>query len=142
MAHFLITTCCKEKNPAPGLLPAIARYRSRRIAWVQGESLRQELPMLILSGKFGLLRPQDPIPWYDQPLTADAVPNFLPVVVNGLARHGITRVRFVARAKETPGWAPYHAVIEQACESLGISLVWRAWPDAVGGTPMQPEYPS
>lgn len=54
MAEFLVTTCSKEKDLAPGLLPAIERYQHPRIQWVYLESQRLDLPMLILSGEFRL----------------------------------------------------------------------------------------
>ncbi len=122
MTHYLITTCCKEKDETPGELPAIRRYRSERIARAFEESRRLGLPMLILSGKFGLLQPQDPIPWYDHPLQMTEVPGLIPRLAESLAKGEVTGIYFIARPPETPGWAPYHTVLKRACQRLEIPI--------------------
>jgi len=119
---FLCTTCCKEKRTDPGLLPAVERYLSRRIAFVQAESRRLGLPLLIFSGKYGLLAPEDPIPWYDQRLTMEAVPALAPVLAAQLAERGARRITFYCRPATDAGWAPYYAALEEACRRQGLEL--------------------
>lgn len=133
MTHFLITTCCKEKDPAPEPLPAIRRYLSRRIAWVHAESQRQGIPLLILSGEYGLLRPEDKIHWYDHALQMEEVLTLVPRLVSQLKALGIREVTFYARPKNEPGWAPYHAALEGACQAAGVELHCAPWEDSPPG---------
>jgi len=120
--HILLTTCCKEKDPAPGNLPAMKRYLSKRISDVYDESIKQTLPMRILSGKFGLLTPDDTIPNYDHPLSLMEVPILLPRILDQLSQDSISAITFYAHPRTTPGWEPYYQVIEQSCLSLGVEL--------------------
>jgi hypothetical protein len=124
MTWFLITTCCKEKYDAPGKIPAIRRYQSERIHRVYAESRRRGLPMRILSGKFGLLSPEDPIPWYDHPLQMSEAAALAPRLADSLAAENAAGVYFIARPAETPGWAPYHTALTRACQKLEIPVVF------------------
>ena len=77
----LITTCSKEKRLDAGLLPAAQRYVSVRIAAVVARGQRLGLTVFILSGKYGLLRPDEEIEWYDcrsPPKTSQPSPNWSP----------------------------------------------------------------
>ncbi|MCJ7695919.1 MAG: hypothetical protein MUO40_10900 [Anaerolineaceae bacterium] len=120
--HILLTTCCKEKDPAPGTLPAIKRYLSKRIAHVYDESITYNIPMRILSGKFGLLSPDAPIPNYDHPLSTMEVPMLLPHVMEQLDQDSISAITFYAHPRQTPGWEPYYQVVEQSCKALSIKF--------------------
>ena len=128
MTRILITTCCKEKDDAPNGMPAIHRYQSERISQVYTESQRLGLPMRILSGKFGLLHPLDPIPWYDHPLQMAEVTALAPRLAESLSAEGATGVYFVARPPGTPGWAPYHAALKRACQLLEIPFTFIEYP--------------
>jgi len=127
--EYLCTTCCKRKRRAAVPLPALARYLSRRIRWVWRESRRVGKPMLILSGKFGLLAPHAKIRWYDHPLGHDEVAGMARRVTGQLARRHVTTMIFHARARSTPGWLPYYQVLEQACRRRGIKLQIKRLPD-------------
>ncbi len=120
--EILCTICCKDKRTDPGLVPAIDRYRSGRIAFVNRESRVQGKPMFILSGKFGLLRPEDPIPWYDLKLEINAVPGLVPVIEGQLKEMKVTRITFYSHPKSDANWYPYHAALEQACQKRDISI--------------------
>lgn len=78
--------------------------------------------MLILSGKFGLISPTQPIPWYDHALQMEEVPGLVPKLVEKPRKLEVTKVSFYARPREMPGWAPYHAALEQACREAGVEL--------------------
>jgi hypothetical protein len=127
MSEYLVTTCSKEKDPAPGLLPAIERYRHARIDWVYLESRRLNIPMLILSGEFGLLLPTDPIPWYDHALQVDEVQDLVLSIAKKLEILGADRLRFYARPASEPGWAPYHAALTQASREASVRLKMISW---------------
>jgi len=61
----VITICCREKDNRPEPLAAVERYRSERIQSLHRLSRQAGLPFLILSGRFGLIEPDAPIPYYD-----------------------------------------------------------------------------
>lgn len=121
MPH-LCTICCKDKRTNAGLLPAVERYLSARIAWAAAESARRGLPFLILSGKYGLITPQTPIPWYDQKLTPAGVAALVPLITRQLGELGVERILFYGRPAEDADWQPYHRALEEACQSAGVAL--------------------
>ncbi len=63
---FLATICCREKDRAAGLLPAVRRYRSRRIGRIAELAGETGLDLAILSGLYGLIDAEEPIPYYDR----------------------------------------------------------------------------
>lgn len=131
MTHFLITTCCKEKDPSPGRIPAVQRYIDPRISWVYRESQQQNLSMLILSGKFGLVKPEDEIGWYDHALLSEEVSELVPILIDRLTALKVSQISFYAQSKDDPGWAPYHTAMEQACQKMKIRLEWIPWEDSL-----------
>jgi len=121
--EFLCTICCAEKRPDEEALPARERYLSPRIAQIVAESEESDRPLLILSGKFGLISAEEPIPSYDEPLEAARVSAVEPLVVKQLREHKATRLMFVARPRTTPGWRPYFDLIDGACKTAGVALL-------------------
>lgn len=126
------TCCSRSKLAGEGLLPAVERYTSPRVAHVAAESSRLGLPLLLFSGRFGLLDAGERIPYYDDALTDEGVSRLVPVVVRQIREKSVEALVFYARARSTPGWEPYHRVLEAACEETGIRLVWREVGDDVG----------
>lgn len=127
------TTCCsRRKAEDEGLLPAVERYTSPRVAHVATESSRLGLPLLLLSGRFGLLDAGERIPYYDEPLTDEGVARLVPIVVKQIREKGVEALAFYARARSRPGWEPYHRALEAACEETGVRLEWREVGDEVG----------
>jgi hypothetical protein len=116
------TTCSKRKRRTHGLLPARYRYLSKRIRHVLDLAERSGHSALILSGRYGLIAPDDCIPWYDQALTADGVDTLVPQLVEQLQSRCATAVVFYARPRSTSGWGPYHDALEQACGRIGIEI--------------------
>ena len=104
------------------LLPAIERYLSKRIDFVLKESRRLSKPMLILSGKFGLLLPDELIPWYDLALDQSAVSVLAARVAGQLRQHNVERLIFYGLPHTEPGWAPYYDVLEIACRAREVEL--------------------
>ncbi|MCL4709347.1 hypothetical protein KJ068_29675 [bacterium] len=105
------------------------RYFSRRIRWVWRESQRAGKPMLILSGRYGLLTPQMKIPYYDHALSPAEVTKLAQKIIAQLTRRGVAALTFYARPRATPGWAPYFQVLEKACRRLDLKLHIRYLPD-------------
>ena len=121
--EFICTICCKEKREDSISLPAIERYLSRRIEFVVAESRRHNKPMLILSGKYGLLLPDALIPWYDQALNQAAVSTLAARVAGQLRQHNVERLIFYGLARTLPEWEPYHEVLAIACRASEVELV-------------------
>lgn len=71
--YLLIVSCSQRKRSDPGLLPAIERYDGvnfRVLAKARREGYWPEnLDLLILSAKYGLLTPDAPIEDYDRQMT-------------------------------------------------------------------------
>jgi len=120
--ELICTTCSKRKRRAHGLLPARHRYLSKRIRYVLDLAERSSRPAVILSGRYGLLAPDDRIPWYDQALTSDDVDTLVPQLVEQLHSRCASAVLFYAQPRSTAGWEPYHEVLERACRQLGIGF--------------------
>ena len=121
---YFCTPCCKNKRRDEAALPAIERYQSERIAHVYRESQRARQPLLILSGKYGLLEADEEIPWYDQPLTMEGITGLVLLLAGQLPTLNAEKLIFYARSKTTPGWQPYHAALEIACRQAGVALVF------------------
>lgn len=108
----VLTTCSAEKRPEPEPLPAVERYTHPRIAAAAALARERGEPLLILSGVFGLLRSDDPVPWYDHALQPDEVATLLPRVRARVEALGLTRLTLLAAPRGTPGWGPYFAVVD------------------------------
>jgi hypothetical protein len=128
--EILCTLCSKRKRRDPGLMPARRRYLSRRIRLVLQLAERAGHPAGILSGQYGLLSPNDRIPWYDRVLTQDDVEDLVPRLSQQLRSRRATSVRFYALPRSAPGWGPYHDAMERACHAVGIEYTCTLLDDA------------
>jgi hypothetical protein len=123
MSKALCTYCSAIKNDAEEPLPAIDRYISERIKSVHEQSEEQNCQMIILSGKFGLLRPGDPIPWYDHLLLPDEVDTMIKIVAGQIKAYGITELEYhTAPLNIAPAVRPYYDTIRMACVKGGAKL--------------------
>ncbi len=123
MSKVLCTYCSAEKNPAEEPLPAIDRYVSERIDSVFQQAKESENQMMILSGKFGLLRPGDPIPWYDHLLLPDEVEVMIEIVAGQIKAYGITELEYhTAPLNIAPLVKPYYDTIRMACVKGGARM--------------------
>ena len=121
--RYLLTTCCAAKRPEPEPLPAVRRYVSPRIDLSIRLARRLGLPLLILSGVYGVLRGDEGVPYYDHALQPDEVEDLLPAVVDRLRELEVSSLALVVRARGTPGWEPYLELIDRAVHELGIPVV-------------------
>ena len=114
------TYCSAEKDRSEGDLPAIKRYQSSRITsvYIAAESLG--LRFLILSGKYGILEPRDPIPYYDHLLQSSEVPEHSKLVANQLEALDAKDLIFFTRQASVV--KPYRDCIKFASEKAGIDL--------------------
>lgn len=72
---LLIISCSGAKNKALGMLPALMRYKGPFYLTlhkaIRENRLPKSLDILIISAKYGLLRSDEPIPYYDLEMTPE-----------------------------------------------------------------------
>lgn len=117
------TYCSKEKDSSQGKLPAIQRYRSNRIKSVYIAAMSLGFKFLILSGKYGILDPSDPIPNYDHPLQSSEVMEHSKKVADQLETLGKIDIIFFARStSDDEKVKPYFDCIKSATQMARIGL--------------------
>ena len=110
------TYCSRDKSTEPGDLPAIRRYQSARIEKVYAAACQLGLGFYILSGKFGLLVPHHPIPWYDHLLAPEEASYLADRIADQIREYGITGlVYFTSSFDRDPNVIPYHDALVAAC---------------------------
>lgn len=116
-----ITYCSKEKDRTRKDLPAIQRYDSGRINKVKALAEEKEENFAILSGKYGLIGPEEEIPFYDELLRARNIPQLITGVKNFLEAKNVEKVLYHTRKVENER-KPYFKLVKNACEGLDIEL--------------------
>lgn len=114
-----VTICCREKDTAGGGMPAIERYRSKRIEAVRRAAAEAGLSFYILSGRFGLLRPEDHIPYYDYLLPPEEAAGISVGIRKRLRQDGIGRViLFIPNPELDPKSIPYREAVRLGTEGV------------------------
>ena len=122
--HAFCTYCSRDKNDEPDRIPAIRRYQDSRIEKVYAAASKLGLEFYILSGEFGLLPPQQPIPWYDHLLEPEEVCNLADRVAGQLRDYRITGlVYFTESFAQDPHVIPYHDAIIAACSRTKLPML-------------------
>ena len=117
------TYCSAAKRDDPGMLPAIDRYLDRRIHDVAALAAAAGEHFLILSGEYGLLKPDDPIPWYDHLLRPDEVEDLVLPVTAQLTALGVNElIYYSVDPAIDPLIVPYRHTVTQACARAGVAL--------------------
>jgi len=117
------TYCSAEKRTDAGVLPAVQRYQSARIASVAERAAQQGARFAILSGSFGLIAPEHPLPFYDHLLTPDEVAAMVPRVAETLKSWAVSEVTwFTVSTAQDPNVMAYAAVMEGACIASKVHL--------------------
>ncbi len=114
------TDCSAEKNHSEGEMPAIQRYKSTRIKSVYSAAKSLGLGFVILSGKYGILEPGDPILYYDHLLQSSEVSEHSNLVAGQLEVLGVKDLIFFSRL--APVVEPYRECIKSASEKAGVEL--------------------
>jgi hypothetical protein len=123
MATLFATYCSADKRRDEGDLPASVRYVSARIEDTVRRGQTPNARAGILSGRYGLIAPEHPIPWYDHLLRTDEVDDMVPQVVDTLREWKIESVRwFTVDVTKDPDVAVYCHVMDRACANLGITM--------------------
>jgi len=117
------TYCSSKKNRSSHLLQAVKRYKSNRIKAIHRTAYSQNIPFLILSGKYGLVKAETPIKYYNYLLKADDVEEHYIKVAEQLKGYGVKEIVFFTRsAEEDPNIAPYLECIEKAAVTLSLKI--------------------
>ena len=120
---LLVTICCREKDRAEGLLPAVRRYRSKRIDRLAGLAGEAGIPFAILSGFFGLVEAGEPIPYYDRLMSGDDVGRIAAAGTEFLRERGIKEVIFcLPDPALDPHVGPYLRSMEKSAAAAGCRL--------------------
>ena len=120
---FFCTYCSAAKRDDPGLLPAIERYLDQRIRDLAARADAEGAGFLILSGEYGLLQADEPIPWYDHLLLAEEVEVLAGRAKDQLLAHGTTSLVFhTVDPVVDPQVRPYLNTIAGACSRAGVDL--------------------
>lgn len=120
--HVVLTTCTPDKAQDPGLLPAVERYRGPWVDKALARSRDSGCPLFFLSGVYGIIPADEPLPLYDHALQPEEVDTLVIRATAQLQSHGITTITALLRPPATPGWAPYHQVLEASCQRVGLAL--------------------
>jgi len=125
------TYCSADKDGASGDLPAVERYRSDRIQGVYAGAQSAQARFGILSGRFGLIAHDHPIPYYDHLLKRDEVEEMVSRVQHTLSAWEVTEVRWFSVAFEMdPNVAQYRQVMERAATAEGATFELTLWEPA------------
>jgi hypothetical protein len=117
--HAFCTYCSNAKSKDEGEIPAIKRYRDPRIRKVCEAASILEIEFYILSGEFGLIPPDRPIPWYDHLLLPEEVDELVERMVAQIRHYKIDGVTYFTNAIDNdPNLAPYHSAIVIACNRV------------------------
>lgn len=124
----VLTTCTAAKDPSSGPVPAGQRYLGPRVDLARAWAADLGAPLLFVSGRYGLLSADDPIPWYDEALMPAGVPGLVAPVAAALRRRGLRWARVLVAPPGTPGWGPYEELIGRAAQAAGVELAWARMP--------------
>jgi hypothetical protein len=132
MKTVYCTYCSKQKSEEEGEIPAIQRYLSQRIAQVNLMAMMDGVPFFILSGEYGFIPSDFPLPYYDHLLQPAEVSIMAARAAEQMKNIGIEQVNYYSNNVEQDSTlAPYRAVIEKTCQTAGVQLKILYFPDKV-----------
>ena len=120
--HALLTTCTAKKALSRAMIPARDRYLGARIEAAAARAQHERIPLLFLSGVFGIIRAELPLPWYDHALQPYEVDGLIPMIADQFAVLEVSALTAMLREPGSPGWAPYHRLLIDGCRLAGVSL--------------------
>ena len=117
------TYCSAAKRNDPHPLPALERYLDARIHDLAARAAAAGAGFLILSGEYGFLRPEEPIPWYDHLLRGSEVAALAARAASQLERLGVAELVYhTVDAATDPQVVPYRETVARACALAGVGL--------------------
>ena len=132
MGSVLVTYCSREKRRDERLLPAWERYLSERVRSVFKRAEGAGARCLILSGEYGLIDAERPIPWYDRLLRPEDVEARVDAVAQQLRDHHVEAVEYHTVPPDiVEEVRPYRDLLERACLQVGVPLELAEWTGVV-----------
>jgi hypothetical protein len=120
---IVCTYCSAAKRTDAGLLPAVRRYQSERIVGLAEKADSQGMGFLILSGKYGFVGPEHPLPYYDHLLLSEEVEGLCSQMAVTLCRMKVTSLEYHTAAPELVAEVrPYLAAVVAACARASVAL--------------------
>ena len=114
--HSFCTYCSAAKSPAEGNVPAIQRYLDPRIHKVHEAASTLGLDFYILSGEYGLIPPEEPIPWYDHLLQTGEVGDLVERMAAQIRQYNMEGIVYFTNAiSSDTRLIPYRDAIVAAC---------------------------
>lgn len=118
------TYCSKEKDDLIDLLPAIHRYKSKRIRKINEAANLLGYPMFILSGEYGFISTDANIPYYDHLLIENEVQSLVKEKVEPQLREKHISKLFFFLNSSDPNIKPYIDTISKACKLTDTKIVF------------------
>ena len=117
------TYCSANKHYSETLVPAIKLYNSNRIAKVFEAAKQSNTVFLILSGKYGMIDPNEEISYYDHLLAASEIENHSDLIASQIIFKNITTIEFYMNSVERDkNLYVYKDCLSKACAKSGIQL--------------------
>ena len=117
------TYCSADKHYSEMPVPAIQLYNSDRIAKVFEAAKQSNTAFLILSGKYGMLDPNDEINYYDHLLTSSEIEIHSDLIASQIISKNITTIKFYMNSVERDkNLQAYKDCISKACAKSAIQL--------------------
>jgi len=128
MTTVYCTYCSARKRRDSHPLPAVERYDSGRIRDIYRLARADGVQFLILSGEYGLLLPEEEIPYYDHLLRREEVGALVELVAHQLRVRKIKKLVYFTRPLEgSQDVRPYHDTIAAACSRAGVKFELRIY---------------
>lgn len=120
---YYCTYCSKNKNKTNDPSPAHLVYNSKRIKFLYKKSKIEGHPLLILSGKYGIINANDSIDYYDQLLLEENVKIHASLIQKQLSELTISKIIFFHQPLNTDLNLPnYINCIKLACKNININI--------------------
>lgn len=117
------TYCSADKHYSETLLPAIQLYNSVRINKIYEAAKKSTTPFLILSGKYGIVGPNEKISYYDHLLVSSEIENHSDLISMQIKSMKITVIEFYTNSiTKDKNLHPYIDCITRACAKASIKL--------------------
>lgn len=97
------------------------RYIATRVKRVMKIAKKANLPFFILSGKYGLIKYDQPIPYYDHLLQNKEINKIVRIVSKQIIDNNIDCIDFYAKPK-SHDWIAYYEVLEKAANLSKINM--------------------
>lgn len=132
MGSVLVTYCSREKRRDEALLPAWERYLSERVRSVFKRAEGAGARCLILSGEYGLIDAERPIPWYDRLLRPEDVEERVDAVAQQLRDHEVEALVYhTVNPDVVEEVRPYRDLLKRASLEAGVSFEIVEWTGVV-----------